>query len=709
MSNPLATYNRCVGTLDRPNNDSLKFEVPSYQWFDLTDNKGADYGVSVEDCKYGSDKPSDNMLRLTLLYTPGVRYSYLDQASEDFGKHEIVYALYGHKGDWRDGESEMQAARLNTPLLPFQTTAHNGSLGSTFSFFKLSSPDITVLAVKKAENSDEIIIRMVENKGIDHKNVVLSMCTNVSSAKDFNGQEQPLANYLLKAKDHDITFDIPKYGMKTFAVFIGHQSSNLMSKYTDLFPVNIDYNQNGISYDNNKKDANIDNEGRSYPAEMLPSEVICDGVKFNLGQKPEGGNNVIACNGQKITLPSNNYQPTTNNYIYILAASTGGDMPAKFLINGKPYTLNIRNWSGFMGQWDKRIWDGRVSKVDYIFGNAEYCGLVPGYVKNDDIACFTTHRHLGNGENEPYIYCYMYKYKIPLNIGGNKTPNVITLPDNNKIKIFAITSGYNDYDDIIPAQALYDTLNIPASEYSRFQLAHPRPIINPANDLFEDGKSVNINIASTQPNEEIRYTIDGSEPSATSAKYAMPFQINNTTTIKAAIFKDNKKITKLAEETYSRCIPVKKAILISHINADNNKDPNTIIDLKRAKTDIYDDDMYIGYEGNDMEVVLDLGENKDISTVIIGCLLAQNYSIFLPQNVEISVSNNMKDYKVVKTEEYAAAKQDDKLYLKDITLNFSKVNTRYIKVKAKNIGKNPDWHKKKGEKTTLLVDEIMVQ
>ncbi|HVF42902.1 MAG TPA: glycoside hydrolase family 38 C-terminal domain-containing protein, partial [Pyrinomonadaceae bacterium] len=58
-SNPEATYNWDVGTVKRGNNDERKYEVPSHQWFDLTDASG-EYGVTVlSDCKYGSDKPDD--------------------------------------------------------------------------------------------------------------------------------------------------------------------------------------------------------------------------------------------------------------------------------------------------------------------------------------------------------------------------------------------------------------------------------------------------------------------------------------------------------------------------------------------------------------------------------------------------------------------------------------------------------------------------
>ena len=86
----------------------MKFEVASHQWFDLTDKSGA-YGVTVlSDCKTGSDKPDDNTLRLTLLYTPGLGggngHDYADQTTQDWGHHEFVYGLASHAGNWRRGK-----------------------------------------------------------------------------------------------------------------------------------------------------------------------------------------------------------------------------------------------------------------------------------------------------------------------------------------------------------------------------------------------------------------------------------------------------------------------------------------------------------------------------------------------------------------------------------------------------------------------------
>ncbi|HEV2205715.1 MAG TPA: glycoside hydrolase family 38 C-terminal domain-containing protein, partial [Candidatus Acidoferrales bacterium] len=195
-SNPEATYNWDVGTIARSNDYDRKFEFPSHQWFDLTDGSG-EYGVTVlSDCKNGSDKPDDNTLRLTLIYTPGLGTGngrdYSDQTSQDWGHHEFVYGLAGHAGDWRDGQTDWQAWRLNQPLIAFESAPHTGGLGKTLSLLKINNSRIRVLALKKAEYNDDLIVRLVELSGEPQHDVRIAFAVPVVSAREVNAQEQPL-------------------------------------------------------------------------------------------------------------------------------------------------------------------------------------------------------------------------------------------------------------------------------------------------------------------------------------------------------------------------------------------------------------------------------------------------------------------------------------------------------------------------------------
>ena len=84
----------------------------------------------LTDCKNGSDKPSDNTVRLTLIRTPGTRGGYPDQGTQDIGHHEFIYGIAGHARGWREGATDWEGQRLNAPLIAFQTSKHAGSFGS---------------------------------------------------------------------------------------------------------------------------------------------------------------------------------------------------------------------------------------------------------------------------------------------------------------------------------------------------------------------------------------------------------------------------------------------------------------------------------------------------------------------------------------------------------------------------------------------------
>jgi alpha-mannosidase len=84
----------------------------------------------------------------------------------------------------------------------------------------------------------------------------------------------------------------------------------------------------------------------------------------------------------------------------------------------------------------------------------EFAGkITPGFIKRADVAWFASHIHNADGNFEPYTYSYLFAYPIDL------PPNAktLTLPDNPRIRILAITVS-DEPNTIKPAQPLYDTL-----------------------------------------------------------------------------------------------------------------------------------------------------------------------------------------------------------------------------------------------------------
>ena len=451
--NHVATYNWDIGTIERPTAEPKKFEVPSHQWIDLTDASGAFGTTILTDCKNGSDKPRDNTIRLTLLRTPGTRGGYPDQATQDLGHHEFVYGIAGHAGDRIHSGTDWQAWRLNEPPIAFESAKHAGALGKQFSLLKISNSRIRVLALKKAEASDEIIVRLVELDGRPAENVRISMAAPITAAREVNGQEQPVGE--ATSSSGVLVASFTAFQPRTFALKLGPRASKVSAVRSR--PIDLVYDLATATEDGAKSAAGFDGHGNSYPAEMLPTTLTLDGVSFTLAPAKPGSPNAVAAKGQALALPAGSF-----NRVYVLAASADGDQKATFRVGDKAVDTTIQDWGGFIGQWDDRIWQSKEVVVRARPGAAagtrtdpygEMTGLKPGFIKRAEVAWFASHRHTADGANEPYAYSYLFAY--PLDVPAGAT--TLTLPDNEKIRILAISVA-EEGATAKPVQPLYDTL-----------------------------------------------------------------------------------------------------------------------------------------------------------------------------------------------------------------------------------------------------------
>ncbi len=445
--NHLATYNWDIGTIDRPSAEPKKFEVPSHQWIDQTDMSGT-FGVTIlTDSKNGSDKPDDGTIRLTLIRTPGVAGGYPDQATQDIGHHEFVYGLMGHAAGWRDAQTDWQGQRLNAPLIPFETTRHPGALGTTFSLLKVSNPRIRVLALKKAEESDEIIVRLVELDGKPQDDVRVSFAAPITAAREVNGQEQPAGAATIVGAALKTSFGA--YQPRTFAVRLAPSITKIDAVRS--MPVALPYTVATASNDGEHTALGFDGKGNALPAEMLPAHIDFNGVEFQLAQAKAGTPNATVAKGQVIKLPAGQF-----NRVYVLAASANGDQKVTFDVGGKKSELNIEDWGGFIGQWDDRIW----SSNDISHGNyGQMTGLKPGFIKRADIAWYCSHHHDAAGQNVPYAYSYLFAYALDVQSGAT----TLKLPDNSNVRILAISLA-DENPGTHPARPLYDVLPSPNAE-----------------------------------------------------------------------------------------------------------------------------------------------------------------------------------------------------------------------------------------------------
>lgn len=207
---------------------------------------------------------------------------------------------------------------------------------------------------------------------------------------------------------------------------------------------------------------------------------------------------------------------------------------------------------------------------------------------------------------------------------------------------------------------------------------------------------------------EIRYTIDGTAPSASSNLYTSPFPVKSTTTVKACLFSEGKAKGNVNEREVISCLTSGKPVIV--IKPFSYKysagGDQAMTDGILAGSSLRSG--WQGYEGTDMEIVIDLLAEAQLHTISARFLQSIGAWILYPLDVEYLTSLDGTSWQsagTLHTEPQPSKSKADR----DFTIELPGTIARYIKVKAKNNGVLPDWHEYKGEPCWIFVDEITAQ
>jgi alpha-mannosidase len=173
----VASYEIPYGHIIREANGE---EEPAQNWIDVEGKiEGNTYGVSlINNSKYGFDI-KENEIRMTVirspLYCPPrcfplVMPRFLQpfvrrEKCTDQGLHSFSYVLIPHKGNWRNAETVRKGFEFNNPLLVLTESRHPGILPAQASFLEIRPSNVVAVSFKKAEDSDDLILRFYETDG----------------------------------------------------------------------------------------------------------------------------------------------------------------------------------------------------------------------------------------------------------------------------------------------------------------------------------------------------------------------------------------------------------------------------------------------------------------------------------------------------------------------------------------------------------------
>jgi len=224
-----------------------------------------------------------------------------------------------------------------------------------------------------------------------------------------------------------------------------------------------------------------------------------------------------------------------------------------------------------------------------------------------------------------------------------------------------------------------------------------------------NGKTIKITLDSELSDPDIRYTLDGSSPCATSIKYVAPFELTTSKTLKTAIFKDGEMLGKVVSVWY----PIHKAAgaKVLYHSMYSKKDPaggkTALTDLNYGQADVGGDHNWQGFDKDmDVEVVFD--KPVDIKTTRIISLKKTIRGIYPPSRIELFGSTDGVKYKKIGDSGFLKTSQIQGRNRIPIDIECNAKNIKNLRVKAKIVSPIPLGHHMAGKNGYLKVDEIIV-
>jgi hexosaminidase len=208
---------------------------------------------------------------------------------------------------------------------------------------------------------------------------------------------------------------------------------------------------------------------------------------------------------------------------------------------------------------------------------------------------------------------------------------------------------------------------------------------------------------------DIYYTTDGIMPTARANKYVQSISIDSSVTLKAVtVLNGNVMGSRPAEQSFVMHKAIGRDVIYAnpvskYYLADG---PNSLTDGVRGTNAA--GKYWHGFHAKDIVATVDMGEERNIQCISLGCL--QNYRdwIFLPQSVQFEVSVDGKNYTVIQTVVNIISVNEKNPVIHDFIARFAEQKARFVRVTAKNLGVCPKGHSGEGQSAWLFADELIV-
>ena len=213
----------------------------------------------------------------------------------------------------------------------------------------------------------------------------------------------------------------------------------------------------------------------------------------------------------------------------------------------------------------------------------------------------------------------------------------------------------------------------------------------------------------TQGGAPIRYTLDGSDPTASSPLYKAPVTIGESCTFKAAALREGMQTPVYARKfDFNKATGRRIALNAAPTLKYTYGGASLLVDGYRGGP-VYSNGAWIGFLNEPLDVTIDMQGAKPYSAMTVESLVEKGEWVFPPSSVGVYLSDDGREFTeaaLMSVPQETAGSPDG---VKPFKVLFPETSARYLRVVARTVDPIPAWHGAAGQKAHMFVDEIIVE
>ena len=213
----------------------------------------------------------------------------------------------------------------------------------------------------------------------------------------------------------------------------------------------------------------------------------------------------------------------------------------------------------------------------------------------------------------------------------------------------------------------------------------------------------------TQGGAPIRYTLDGSDPTASSPLYKAPVTIGESCTFKAAALREGMQTPVYARKfDFNKATGRRIALNAAPTLKYTYGGASLLVDGYRGGP-VYSNGAWIGFLNEPLDVTIDMQGAKPYSAVTVESLVEKGEWVFPPSSVAVYLSDDGSEFTEAALMSVPQETADSPDGVKPFKVLFPETSARYLRVVARTVDPIPAWHGAAGQKAHMFVDEIIVE